>query len=236
MQSFTTLMQRRRWRIVFGASLLVLAWAGFTLPASRAELRNSGARVQSHRYRDDTPVPISLRRDGPPSYYPDNDFSYPADLGGGAPASALQPVLPWNQPGFAEYRATPSVAWDSAPASPANYSLELTPLPYKTRVSQPSAAVLIAHLPEQSRLWVEDIRIPLTGRTNYFRSPLLIPGRKYNYTVRASWIEEGRWVRQTRIVPIRAGLTQTVYLEPITKRESRLPTLPAREARITSKK
>jgi uncharacterized protein (TIGR03000 family) len=71
-------------------------------------------------------------------------------------------------------------------------------------------AVLIAHLPENAVLWVEGTRTRSTGRTRYFLSPPLTPGRKYRYRVRVAWIEHGQWVSQTQIVPVQAGAIQMI--------------------------
>ena len=65
--------------------------------------------------------------------------------------------------------------------------------------------------------WVEGIRTRSTGRTRYFQSPPLLPGRKYNYRIRAAWIEDGHWVSQTRMVPVEAGTIQAIYLRPVSR-------------------
>ncbi len=75
-------------------------------------------------------------------------------------------------------------------------------------------AGLIAHLPEHAVLWVQGIRTRSMGRTRYFLSPPLLPGRMYNYRVSVAWIEDGHWVSQTRVVPVQAGLIQGLYLPP----------------------
>ena len=46
----------------------------------------------------------------------------------------------------------------------------------------------------------------------YFSSPPLIPGKKYAYTARVVWFEDGKWVTQTQKVPVWAGRTTCVYL------------------------
>jgi hypothetical protein len=49
---------------------------------------------------------------------------------------------------------------------------------------------------------------------SYFHSPALTPGKKYHYTVRVDWLEDGGWVSQARQVPVEAGLVQAIYLQP----------------------
>lgn len=73
-------------------------------------------------------------------------------------------------------------------------------------------AILIAHLPEHAALWVEGTRTRSRGRTRYFQSPPLQPGRKYNYKLRVVWIEDGHWVGQTREVPVQAGIIEAIYI------------------------
>jgi uncharacterized protein (TIGR03000 family) len=79
-------------------------------------------------------------------------------------------------------------------------------------------AGLIARLPEHAAFWVEGTRTRSIGRTRFFQSPPLVPGRKYNYRVTAAWIEDGSWVSQTRVVSVQAGLIQAIYLRSARQR------------------
>lgn len=244
----------RRWRKnVMSGALVLMGLTGLALPHCRAEFRNSGARVQTHRSRTSTTTPaVPAIRPGPPSYFPDNDVGYPSspvggetdrsvsDQKGGLPYGIAATALPWNRPGFEEYEEPSRTPNDASLSPPAKYSLEATALPRETPISVPSASVLIAHLPEHGLLWVEGVRTRLTGRTRTFQSPLLQPGRNYSYTVRVAWIEDGHWVDQTRTVPIRAGSIQALFLRkalvsPVNNK-GEPEAMPAKETRAAIKK
>jgi len=115
--------------------------------------------------------------------------------------------------GFKGYEDSPEVPQDSSFFSPRKYSLEATSLPPERSAAKSEFAVLIAHLPEHAQFWVEGRLTRVGAQTRYFRSPPLLPNKKYSYTVRTAWIEDGRWVSQTQKVPVRAGLTQAIYLQ-----------------------
>jgi uncharacterized protein (TIGR03000 family) len=221
----------RQWRrIVLGRSLILLALAGAGLPESHAQMRYNGGYITTHRHPEKfssqpaAPQPPAPKL--PPSYFPDNDFGYPssyAEEGAVRPPSPLAIALPygvsaaafpWNQAGFEDYNEPPRVLQDSSLSTPKKYSLEVTTLPQAAPAAQPETAALIAHLPEDAVFWVEGTRTRSTGRTRYFQSPPLQLGHKYSYTVRVVWIEDSQWVSQTRMVPVRAGLIQAIYLRP----------------------
>jgi uncharacterized protein (TIGR03000 family) len=214
-------------------------------------------QVHRHRDGTTAPVPVrryvapSLYPDNDSEYPTDyaagesaRSASSPAD---GHPYD-VSAKLPWNQPDFEDYKEPATMPQGTSFFAPSKYTLKVSTLiqeegvvicaldkkgllvrdlPQNIPLSTPTVAVLIAHLPEHAALWVEGIRTRLTGRTRYFKSPLLQPDRKYNYTVRAAWIEDGRWVAQTRIVPVRAGRVQCLYLQSAAlvkkQREARAP-------------
>jgi len=180
----------------------------------------------------------SASANAPPSLFPDNDFYYPiheqaptsiarsyyyyyaggqagssvSSATGQMPLGISAAVFPWNQAGFKDYRDLPETARNTAPFSPRKYSLEAIPVSQQSPVSLAAVAALVVHLPEHALFWVEGVPTRSTGRTRYFESPPLRPGRKYSYSVRAAWIEDGRWVSQSRNVPVRAGMIQAIYL------------------------
>lgn len=222
--------------------LALLGLVGIGLPASRAQLEYDGGYVQTHRedgagmpsWAPRHPEDHSNTNTSP-SYYPDHDSYYPSYFlaktsvtrsyypgdGTGNPISPplsgprsdlSETALPWNQVGFKDYDEPRLTARDSALFSPRKYILEAHSLPQGPLGERPGAAVLIAHLPRNAVLWVEGTRTGSTGRTRYFQSPLLRPGRRYSYKVRAAWIEDGRWVSQSRKVPVQAGTIEALYL------------------------
>jgi uncharacterized protein (TIGR03000 family) len=247
--------RRRQVRAVVEV-LVVAALVGFGLPDSRAEIRNSGARVQVHKDKSDIPRIAAQKQFSPvanpdsvarfTSYSPDNDFyhqysgapaamipsysSYDADhrsyypsrtaerstppTSNGTPKGFSPDGLPWNQVGFEDYEEVSLNPTGTKFASPEKYSLEATLLPSGSRSPRSPTALLVAHLPDHALLWIEERPAALKGRTSYFESPPLTAGKRYSYTVRTAWLEDGHWVSQTRTVPVQAGAVQTLYLRP----------------------
>jgi len=123
--------------------------------------------------------------------------------------------FPWNFPGYRGYnepRYATQPIYPSAPMSqPEKYEVYITALPMEN-VVDPNVATLVAHVPENAQLWVEDKATSSKGMLRTFQSPPLTPAKSYSYTVRVAWMEEGKVVSQTRHVPIKAGDVQCVYL------------------------
>jgi uncharacterized protein (TIGR03000 family) len=82
--------------------------------------------------------------------------------------------------------------------------LHVTVLPEKNP-EEPNVALMVAHLPEDARIWFEDQPTNQTGSLRRFLSPPLTPGKTYTYTVRVQWPEEGQWVSQVHSFPVHAG-------------------------------
>jgi uncharacterized protein (TIGR03000 family) len=230
----------RRWRMRMLAGFMVLSGLAITgLPDCYAQMHYSGGFRVTRRNPPMNPAPQpsdskTTAPKTPPSYFPDNDAALPSYYLGvqprrPLPAAGLVPFgvlpadLPWNRADFEDYSEPPSIPRDASLFPPKKYLLTAIPLPPAPAAERSENAVLIAHLPEHAVLWVEGTRTRSMGRTRYFQSPPLLPGRKYNYRVSAAWIEDGRWVSQTRMVPVQAGLVQAIYLRPA-------PMIPAKAA------
>lgn len=223
-------IRARRWRKVgLGGFLLLWGLVGMCLPACLEQARSSGGHILTQRQAAQKPAsPAAAAPKAAPatpsSFSPDNDIAYPSyNPGAGLTRplpfpAALPPygvspfVLPWNRPGFEEYNELPRMP-PFALVEARKYSLAATLLPPPPVAERPTTAVLIAHLPEHAAFWVEGTRTRSLGRTRYFQSPPLLPGREYVYTVRAAWVEDGRWVSRSRKVPVRAGTIQAIYLQ-----------------------
>jgi uncharacterized protein (TIGR03000 family) len=67
------------------------------------------------------------------------------------------------------------------------------------------AARIVVRLPEDARLEFQGTTVPQLGRIRKFETPLLVPGKKYLYDVRASWSEEGKPVVRQRQVAVYGG-------------------------------
>jgi uncharacterized protein (TIGR03000 family) len=232
MRCLDATMSRRRRKIVFACSLILWALSGFDPTEGHAQMRYSGGFVRNRTERDNdaqrTTVPRTKAPAAPKTprdYFPDSDLGFllpyiGAGIANPPPSAATGPrysvssyYIPWNQPGFKDYDEPLRIPQDATLSAAKRYALESRLLSPATAAALSDTAMLIAHLPESALFWVEGKLTRSTGRTRYFRSPPLEPGRKYKYTVRAAWIEDGRWVSQTRTIPVGAGLVQAIYLE-----------------------
>jgi uncharacterized protein (TIGR03000 family) len=77
-----------------------------------------------------------------------------------------------------------------------------------TRVSSegaPAPAHVTVRVPENARLFVDDVVAPGTSATHTFDTPKLEPGRTYYYTLRAETTRDGRSRSARRRVEVQAG-------------------------------
>jgi uncharacterized protein (TIGR03000 family) len=71
--------------------------------------------------------------------------------------------------------------------------------------TQPDQGVAITVKPAHAKLWFDKWRTKETGPVRKFHSPLLKPGQKYTYTIRARWKKKGHTVSQMQKVVVSAG-------------------------------
>jgi uncharacterized protein (TIGR03000 family) len=98
------------------------------------------------------------------------------------------------------------------PTMPFNYVVRVTRLPQKVLEEDPNAALIVAHLPEEARVWFEGQPTVQTGDLRLYTSPPLTPGKDYTYTVRVRWAEDGQQVSQTGLIRVRAGEVHCIDL------------------------
>jgi uncharacterized protein (TIGR03000 family) len=139
------------------------------------------------------------------------------DIGQGWPLNrpSGSSSFPWNSPGYRGY-SEPSYAlqpiYRSAPmAQPEKYEVYVNALAMQNTVD-PNVVTLVAHVPENGQVWIEEDATSSRGTLRTYQSPALTPGKSYSYTVRVAWVENGKVVSQTRHFPIKAGDVQCVYL------------------------
>jgi uncharacterized protein (TIGR03000 family) len=129
---------------------------------------------------------------------------------------------PWNLRGYQSYTppskppATPPPPPRAAP-SPQRYTIHVTVLPPKNEEALDTALV-VAHLPEDARIWFEDEPTKQTGTLRQFVSPSLTPGKRYTYRVRVQWFEDGRWVSQVHTFLVHAGDVHCIDVIPAESR------------------
>jgi uncharacterized protein (TIGR03000 family) len=126
---------------------------------------------------------------------------------------------PWRSPPVADrynepHPSTPPPAKVTHP--PVRYTITVTVLPVTSPLheaaSEKGEAHIMAHLPATARLTLGDEPTLQEGTMRYFSSPPLTPGKKYTYTARVVWFEDGKWVSQTQKVPVWSGRTTCIYL------------------------
>ncbi len=128
---------------------------------------------------------------------------------------------PWNMRGYQSYAppsrppATPPPP--STAPSPLRYTIHVTVLPEKY-TEAPDAALVVAHLPEDARIWFQGQPTKQGGTFRQFISPPLTPGKSYTYTVRVEWPEEGRWVSQAHTFAVHAGDIHCIDVIPTESR------------------
>jgi uncharacterized protein (TIGR03000 family) len=213
-----------------GVGLGLLAVLGVSLPAAvAADVHDDGGLVINRQHipqkwrpfygtpsKSHSPQPILFHY-----YYPTSAArstqafaghrSRPAVTGGlyGVPRSEL----PWKRPGFQDYNEPASPRRSGELDLPGKYQLRQTEVTHAVPKAPRNVAVIVAHLPPQSPLWVEGKRTAASGSVRSFASPPLTPGKKYLYTVRTVWFENGKWVGQTLEVPVEAGEMTAIYLD-----------------------
>lgn len=138
---------------------------------------------------------------------------------GGPPYGIPSGVMPWEYGKYQGYREPArrgSPALPAAPVarSPVKYTIRITTLPYQHTYDDPNVALVVAHVPEDARIWFDGDPTVQTGDMRYFASPSLTPGRKYAYTIQVQWYEDGHWVSQTHTFPVRAGGVHCLDLIP----------------------
>jgi uncharacterized protein (TIGR03000 family) len=64
--------------------------------------------------------------------------------------------------------------------------------------------------PYNAEVWLEKEKMAGTGLERVFVSPPVAPGKMHIYSLRATWIENGKPVEQVRVVGVKAGETARV--------------------------
>ena len=143
-------------------------------------------------------------------------------LATGSATADVQPgrsksFMPWEAPTYQGYNET------ARPTQPPPAAITTAPQKYNLVVSQiPSEAVggvapdriqLMAHVPEDAQVWIEDDLTTSTGVERVYKSPPLVPGKEYSYAIRVAWSENGHWVSKDAVAHVKTGQCHCFFLE-----------------------
>jgi uncharacterized protein (TIGR03000 family) len=109
----------------------------------------------------------------------------------------------WGNPSF-------SGSFSSSNASRSFYSSPGRGIPPDANPA--NQARLVVHLPPQARLTIDDYPTMSRSDTRVFDTPPLEPGKTYTYTLRGEINRDGRFIRTTKIVEVKAGELSDVTL------------------------
>jgi uncharacterized protein (TIGR03000 family) len=81
---------------------------------------------------------------------------------------------------------------------------------YRPTPANGAATVHVVVSDPEARVYFDDTKTVQTGENRTFTSPPLDPNKSYTYTVRATWMENGREVTHSEDVKVQAGSDATV--------------------------
>jgi uncharacterized protein (TIGR03000 family) len=73
-----------------------------------------------------------------------------------------------------------------------------------------NTAMLHVSVPADAQVWIEGEATRQRGPQREFVSPALQPGKEYEYTVKARWMQDGKPVERTKTVSVHANDTKNV--------------------------
>ena len=124
--------------------------------------------------------------------------------------------MPWEAPTYKGYNETarptqppPAVIT----AAPQKYNLVVAPVPSEVVGVEPDRIQLMAHVPEDAQVWIEDDLTTSTGAERVYKSPPLVPGQEYKYAIRVAWSENGHWVSKDAVAHVKTGQCHCFFLE-----------------------
>lgn len=140
-------------------------------------------------------------------------------LAGGPPFGIPSGVMPWEYYKYYKTYREPVRSGEtpthppltvSAPAR--KYTIQVASIPYKHTAEDPNAVILMAHVPEDAAVWLNEMPTKQRGLVRYFASPPVEAGYAYAYAVRVAWREDKEWVSQTVQVPVAPGEVRCFYI------------------------
>jgi uncharacterized protein (TIGR03000 family) len=69
-------------------------------------------------------------------------------------------------------------------------------------------------VPAGAELWFNGTKVTGEGEVRKFASPVLTPGQRYSYEVRAQWKQNGQTITKTHELTVKPGAHIDVYFTP----------------------
>ena len=128
---------------------------------------------------------------------------------------------PWQRPDYSGYAG--NELWYATPPSERaalakKYHLFITTMPTRNTEGDPNSALLVAHLPEHARIFLEGVLMQQTGNPRHIVTPPLASRKEYTYTARVEWYEDGKWVGQDHQFAVHAGDVHCIDIIPSNSR------------------
>lgn len=118
-------------------------------------------------------------------------------------------------PGFGNYAFSPMMStwgWNAPLASGGAFLNQGTTQSFYYNSPTANEATIVVHVPANASLSIDGEQTQQRSNTRVFTSPPLEPGKSYTYTLRAEVDRNGRMVRETKTVEIRAGQRSEVTM------------------------
>jgi len=106
------------------------------------------------------------------------------------PPPGSSKMYPWNVQGYQGYnepRVVRAPETSQAPELPRRYTVTIARLPQESAMANPNTVALMAHLPEDAEIWVEDMASTQKGAIRNFVSPPLTPGITTTRSASSGW-------------------------------------------------
>jgi uncharacterized protein (TIGR03000 family) len=87
-------------------------------------------------------------------------------------------------------------------------------------LAPPSPARVTVRLPEDARLYVDNVACNLTTGMRSFETPKLEPGKQYYYTLKAEAVRNGQTQSETRRIIVQAGKQASVDFGDLTSTQA----------------
>jgi uncharacterized protein (TIGR03000 family) len=138
-----------------------------------------------------------------------------ADPGSARASQRETGIWPGQPKGYNDYHETarPTQPFPAEiTAIPTKYTISTISVPQKVGEVDADRVVLMAHVPEDARVWIGGDPTTSTGTERFYKSPRMTPDGEYHYAVRVAWAEDGHWVSKETIIPVTAGQMQCFFI------------------------